>query len=118
MRGEMVGLDSVVEAARAGSPDAWAELVARFQDVAVATGLGCSGEVESARDVAQEAFALAFRYLPDLKDAAAFPAWFLRLVRTACHRRLRRRSVVAMPLDSAAVGGASDPAQIVVSRRE
>lgn len=118
MCGEIVGLDSVVEAARAGSPDAWAELVARFQDVAVATALGCSGEVESARDAAQEAFALAFRHLRELEDASAFPAWFLRLVRTACHRRRRRRSLVTLPLERVAVGDDADPAQIVVSRHE
>src|SRR5215469_4261905 len=118
MRDEMVGLDSVVEAARAGSPDAWAELVARFQDVAVATALGWSGEVESARDAAQEAFALAFRHLGELEDASAFPAWFLRLVRTACHRQRRRRAVVTQPLDDAAAHDDADPARVVISRRE
>src|SRR5215469_17933446 len=101
MRDEMVGLDSVVEAARAGSPDAWAELVARFQDVAVATALGWSGDVESARDAAQEAFALAFRHLHELEDVSAFPAWFRSLVRTACSRQRRRRVVATLPLEHA-----------------
>jgi RNA polymerase sigma factor (sigma-70 family) len=118
MRGDVVGLDSVVEAAKAGSPNAWAALVARFQDVAVATALGCSGDVESARDVAQEAFALAFEHIRELEDPRAFPAWFLRLVRTACHRRSRRRSVVTLPLERVVVGDHDDPAQIVVSWRE
>ena len=118
MHGEIDGLDSVVEAARAGSPDAWAELVVRFQNVAVATALGWSGEVESARDAAQEAFALAFGHLHELEDASAFPAWFLRLVRTACHRQRRRRAVVTMSLEHVAVDDAADPAHIVVSRRE
>jgi RNA polymerase sigma factor (sigma-70 family) len=118
MCGEIIRVDSVVEAARAGSPDAWAELVVRFQDVAVATALGWSGDVESARDAAQEAFALAFVHLRELEDAAAFPAWFLRLVRTACHRRLRRRPLATLPLESAAAGHHADPAEILVSRRE
>ncbi len=118
MRRDIDGLDAVVEAARAGRPDAWAELVVRFQDVAVATALGWSGEVESARDVAQEAFALAFAHLRELENASAFPAWFLRLVRTACHRQRRRRAVVTLPLEQVALDDAADPAQIVVSRRE
>jgi RNA polymerase sigma factor (sigma-70 family) len=118
MHREIVRLDSVVEAARAGRQDAWAELVARFQDVAVATALGCSGEVDFAMDVAQEAFALAFRHLRELDDPGAFPAWFLRLVRTACHRRRRRRSVVTLPLEREVVGDAGDPAHVVVSQRE
>jgi RNA polymerase sigma-70 factor (ECF subfamily) len=118
MPAEIVRLDVVVEAARAGSPHAWAELVTRFQDVAVATALGCSGEIESARDIAQEAFVLAFRHLRELEDTGAFPAWFLRLVRTACHRRRRRLSVVTLPLDRVAAGDGADPAHIVLSQRE
>src|SRR5262245_49195419 len=118
MRGEMNGLDSVVQAARAGSPDAWAELVDRFQDVAVATALGWSGDVEAARDVAQEAFALAFAHLRELEDLGAFPAWFLRLVRTACHRQRRRRVVVTLPLEHEAMDETSDPAHMVVWRGE
>ena len=84
----------------------------------MATALGWSGEVESARDAAQEAFALAFAHLRELENASAFPAWFLRLVRTACHRQCRRRAVVTLPLEQVAVDDAADPAQIVVSRRE
>lgn len=118
MRGERNGLDSVVEAARAGSPDAWSELVTRFQDVAVATALGWSGEIEAARDAAQEAFALAFRHLDELDEASAFPAWFLRVVRTACHRQHRRRVVVTLPLERAGVDHTADPARIAVARSE
>jgi len=118
MHGERDGLDAVVEAARAGSPDAWSALVARFQDVAVATALGWTGEIESARDAAQEAFALAFRHLHELEAPGAFPAWFLRLVRTACHRQRRRRAVVTLPLERDALDESADPARIAVSRRE
>src|SRR3982074_1733977 len=107
-------LASVVEAGGAGGADAWAELVGRFQDVAVATALGWSGDAEAARDAAQEAFALAFAHLGELADPAAFAAWFLRLVRTACHRQRRRRAVATQPLEREAADGAGDPAAIVL----
>lgn len=117
MRDESDGLEAVVVAARDGSPDAWAVLVARFQDVAVATALGRTGEVEAAMDAAQEAFALAFRHLADLEDPLAFPAWFLRLVRTACDRQRRGRQAPTVP-ERAGTDEGADPARIAVARRE
>jgi len=110
---------SVVEAARRGSPDAWTTLIDRFQDVAVAIALGRLGDVEAARDASQDAFGLAFRHLDDLADPAAFPAWFTRLVRTACARQYRRRRAVAVPLEGAAPACPTvDPAAVVVGRDE
>jgi RNA polymerase sigma factor (sigma-70 family) len=111
-----VGLKTVVEAARAGSPDAWTELVARFQDAAVAVALRWSRDPDAARDAAQEAFILAFGHLHELEDPAAFPAWFLRLVRTACHRQ-RRCAAADLPLDHA-VADRADPASVAMSRLE
>ncbi len=49
-------LGEVVDAAKEDRSDAWDELVFRFQDLAVATASGRSGDVESARDATQEAF--------------------------------------------------------------
>lgn len=52
-------LGAVVEAAKDGDAEAWTLLVERFQDFAVATALGHSGDWDGARDAAQDAFALA-----------------------------------------------------------
>lgn len=43
---------------------------------------------------------LAFCHIESLQDPAAFPAWLLRLVRTATTRRGRRRRHVTVPLDT------------------
>lgn len=83
------GTADLVLAARAGDPTAWAELVGRFQDTAVALAVGGVG-LADAEDAAQEAFVLAFRNLGALRDPEAFPGWMGRLVRTACARRRRR----------------------------
>lgn len=106
----------LVEAARAGDQHAWAGLIGRFQDLAVAIAVGRLGDVEAACDVAQDAFGLAFSHLADLAEPAAFPGWFGRLVRTACERQ-RRRAARVVPFADAAMP-AADPAAIVVARDE
>lgn len=83
-------LPAVVEAARRGDATAWAALVHRFEDFAVAVALGRGGDWDGARDVAQDAFLLAVSRIDELNDPAAFPGWFAALVRTACSRRARR----------------------------
>ncbi len=92
---------ALVAAARQGDAGAWPELIDRFEDIAVASAIGLCGDLDEAPDIAQEAFVLAFRHITELQDPAAFPAWLLRLVRTATNRRTRRRRFIAVPLDAA-----------------
>lgn len=49
------------------------------------------GDFHAAEDAAQEAFVLLFQKLGDLRNPAAFPAWFRSIVRTACTRSTRGR---------------------------
>ena len=107
-------LAEVVEAAQAGDNRAWAELIARFQDAAVAMAVAYSGDWEGAPDVAQEAFGLAYRNFADLQDPRAFPGWFSTLVRTASARRTRRRQLALVPLDGVEIADRDkDPASVV-----
>ncbi len=92
-------LEEVVTAAKGGDEEAWAQLVAWFQDRALAAALGWSGNWDSAADLAQDAFRLAYLHLEDLREPAAFPAWFGRVVRTACSRASRTRAVRTVPLE-------------------
>jgi RNA polymerase sigma-70 factor, ECF subfamily len=80
-----------VVAAQRGDSDAWPAIIDRFGDLAVAYAVGLCGDFHEAPDIAQEAFVLALRNIADLQDPSAFPAWLLRLVRTATNRRTRRR---------------------------
>lgn len=91
---------ALVAAAQRGDTTAWPALIDRFEDLAVASAVGLGGDLDEAPDIAQEAFVLAFRHLGELEDPAAFPAWLLRLVRTATNRRTRRRRLATMPLDA------------------
>ncbi|HLH99409.1 MAG TPA: sigma-70 family RNA polymerase sigma factor, partial [Acidimicrobiales bacterium] len=106
---------ALVCAAQRGDARAWPALIDRFEDIAVASAVGLSGDLDEAPDIAQEAFVLAFRHIDDLQDPAAFPAWLLRLVRTATNRRTRRHRIAAVSLDTPPGGqgmsvGLVDPA--------
>lgn len=113
-------------AAQRGDAAAWPAIIDRFEDLAVAFAVGLCGDLDEAPDIAQEAFVLAFRHIADLQDPSAFPAWLLRLVRTASNRRTRRRrfatvSLDAMPGDDLAgalVDGAAGPDEIVLATIE
>src|SRR5262245_52669195 len=88
---------------------AFAILVERFEEMAFATALGSCDEPESARDACQEAFLVAWRRLPALREPAAFGGWLKRLVRTQCSRVRRRHGASAEIPASADVSKAVDP---------
>lgn len=76
---------------------AFARLVERFERMALAAALRASDDAESARDACQEAFLLAWRTLPRLRDPEAFGGWLERLVRTQCARARRRAKATGEP---------------------
>ncbi|MGF1596229.1 MAG: sigma-70 family RNA polymerase sigma factor [Acidimicrobiales bacterium] len=94
-------------AAKSGDLAAWSSLIARFEDLAVASAVGLSGDLDAAAEIAQEAFAQAVRRIDSLEDPHAFPAWLLTLVRTANNRRTRRRVIDTESLDALGPHGAS-----------
>ena len=100
---------AVVERAQRGDLSAFSDLVVRFQDLAVGTAFGWLGEIETARDVAQEAFIEAHVHLQQLREPAAFPAWLRRLVIKHCDRATRRRRVALAPYDQALDVAAAAP---------
>lgn len=71
--------------------DAFAELVARHQDQAIATAFALLGDRAAAEDATQDAFIEAWLNLRDLREGAAFRGWLGRIVRTQCER-IRRRT--------------------------
>ena len=100
---DMEPLASLVEMARAGDRDAFAEIVRRLSRQAVATAHLITGDLQTGEDVAQEAFLLCWRKLGRLKEAAAFRRWFgVILTRTACRARLTDECIeaIARPVQS------------------
>src|SRR4051794_23739776 len=114
---------ALVGAVQRGDTSAWPALIDRFEDIAVASAVGLCGDLDEAPDIAQEAFVLAFLHIAGLQDPAAFPAWLLRLVRTATNRRTRRRRPDTVALDAvpsddgsgALVDPAAGPEEVVLA---
>lgn len=83
-------LPELVRAAQQGDADAYAVIVRRFERMAQATGRAMLGDPARAADAAQDAFIEAFYQLDQLRDPAAFPGWFRRIVFKHCDRQFRR----------------------------
>ena len=82
---------ALVHAAQTGDDRAFAALVAAFQDVAVAYATSLTGDYHLAEDATQEAFVDAYLALASLREPAAFPSWFRRIVFKHCDRITRRK---------------------------
>jgi RNA polymerase sigma factor (sigma-70 family) len=109
-------LPALVQRAQQGDLDAFAVLVARFQDMAHARAYAVLGDAHLAEDAAQEAFIDAYVSLPRLREAAAFATWFRRIVFKHAERFVRGKQIVFVPLGTAADLPARtlDPATIAV----
>jgi len=70
----------LIACARDGDRDAYAELVRRYQDVAVATAFLILRDRQDAEDAVQEAFTNAFVALRRFRPDGSFRAWLLRIV--------------------------------------
>src|ERR1044071_5820168 len=96
----MESLKSLILRTRGGDEDAYGEIVRRFQDMAVGYGYAMLRDFQSAEDAAQEAFLEAYRSLSNLREPAAFPGWFRRIVFKQCDRIFRRKTVNTVPLQT------------------
>ena len=94
----------LVERARDGDDVAFTALVDLDGDQCYAIAYRILRDVERAQDAVQQAFLLAWRELPRLRDPERFTPWFHRLLVNACyeeHRRHRRWTsrIRALPVD-------------------
>jgi RNA polymerase sigma factor (sigma-70 family) len=112
--------ESLVEIVReAGEPErdeALAKLIRQFEETAYRWAFEILRDRHSAQDVVQEAFIATYEHLDQLKDPAAFPAWFKRIVLTRCNRLTRRKHVVVDALDESADTSQPDPSDEVEER--
>jgi len=105
----MKDIESLVRAAQAGDLDAFAGIVREFQDMGYGCAYAVLGDFHLAEDVTQEAFIEAYRDLPKLRRAAAFPGWFRRVVRYRCSRVMRTRRPPTVPLETVSTVASSHP---------
>jgi F-type H+-transporting ATPase subunit beta len=105
----MQELQSLVVSAQEGDKDAFGKIVTRFQDMAYAVAYAMLRDPYLAEDAAQEAFIDAFVSLPNLRESAAFPGWFRRVVIKHSDRQIRGKRPQIMPLDKASSVRAKTP---------
>jgi RNA polymerase sigma factor (sigma-70 family) len=87
-----------VAAAQLGDKEAFSEVVKRCQDMAYAIAYAMLDDTGLAQDAAQEAFIAAYLNLTALREPAAFPGWFRRIVIKHSDRERRSRKP-SYPLD-------------------
>ena len=105
----------LVERAQGGDELAFTELVDLDGDRCYAIAYRILRDVERAQDAVQQAFLLAWRELPRLRDVERFEVWLHRLVVNACYEELRRyrrwaANVRTFPIDGP--GGADETVSV------
>src|SRR5258706_1551939 len=98
---DMEALHTLVIAAQNGDLDAFGLIVQRFQGMAYTSAYAMLEDAQLAEDVAQEAFIEAYLNLPKLREPAAFPGWFRRIVFKQGDRVLRGKRLATVPLEPA-----------------
>ena len=103
----------LVERARQGDDVAFSALVDLDGDTCYAIAYRILRDVERAQDAVQQAFLLAWRELPKLRDAERFEVWLHRLVVNACYEEFRRHRRWSANVRTLPIDGPGGPDQTV-----
>jgi RNA polymerase sigma-70 factor (ECF subfamily) len=79
----------LVASCRTGDPEAFARLVRLHEGMVVNLAARLLGEVEEARDVAQEVFLQVYRMLGAFEGRSSLRTWIYRIAVNQCHNRRR-----------------------------
>ena len=82
---------ALVAEAKAGSYEAFEELVNRYENKIYRLGLNVTGNPEDAEDVLQEAFLKAFQHLGEFRADSRFYTWLVRIAVNEGLMKLRKR---------------------------
>ena len=86
----------LVEAAQHGQLDSFGALYERYYSPIVALAYALTGDKHAAEDVAQEAFAIAYRDLASLRSREKSGAWLAGICRNVTRQMLRTRNRPAL----------------------
>jgi RNA polymerase sigma-70 factor, ECF subfamily len=105
---------ALVTEAKAGSYEAFEELVGRYEKKIYRLGMNITGNPEDAEDVLQETFLKAFQHLPEFREDSRFYTWIVRIAVNEGLMKLRkRRSDKSVPMeDSVDDEGAVMPREV------
>lgn len=112
VEGRPLDESDLVERARRGDHQAYAELVHAYQGIAFRTAFLLTGGASEAEDAAQDGFVKAWRALGRFRAGAPFRPWLLRIVANEAHNRRRsagRRAQLAVRAAAAEPSGDAAP---------
>lgn len=90
----------ILARARAGDMEAFAGLVQQFQSAIVSYLFRLTGDMEQARDLAQDTFIQAYKSLPAAVCTISFRSWLYRIATNNALQYFRRQAKLAfIPLD-------------------
>ena len=87
--------DEIIRAVCTGDTEAFAELVDKYQTMAIRVAFSLLGNEQDAYDVAQEAFISVYQALPRFRGGAKFSTWLYRIIANKCKDVYRKRSRTA-----------------------
>ncbi len=99
---------ALVDAARAGSTDAFDVLVDRYRAPVVRLAYRLTHDRDEANDIAQDSFMRAYRRIAEFKPDRPFARWLFAIARNASLDALRRRRRAAS-LEPSTISTAAEP---------
>src|SRR4051794_9995995 len=110
--GDGLAADATVRLAADGDEAAFARLVERHHPSMVKVAYAVCGDAEGARDATQNAWAIAWRRLPTLRDHTQVRAWLVAIAANEARQALRKggRRVIVDISESLDAAPGADPA--------
>jgi len=94
----------IVKAFQAGSHDAFAALIQRYQNMVTSVALARTGDVQRSEDIAQQAFLVAWQKHDELSDPDRFGGWIRGIANNVARNETRLKANVerrqAAPIES------------------
>ena len=110
----------LVEKARGGNVQSFSALVRFYEERTIHLAYSFLGNMEDARDTAQEGFVKAYESLKSFKGGSRFSSWLYRIVINCCKDALRkkkvRRHLAASPAFTTVDGEEISPIENVTAR--
>ncbi len=116
-------IKQLVQAFQAGSREAFAKLVERYQNMVTSVALANTGDLQRSEDVAQQAFLVAWQKQDELSDPARFGGWIREIAKNVARNERRLKTNVQhndiIPIDGQREPkDKSDPPELATSRLE
>ena len=90
----------LIDRALAGEQQAYAQILAKYQDMVFSVARQLMGTEEDAEDLAQESFVKAFRSLSKFEQRSKFSTWLYTIVYNTGLSKLRKKKLQLDPIDN------------------